>query len=89
MIVYQAVKHFRHFVEAKPFTVYTDHKPLTNALSSTAERSPRQIRQLTFISEFTTDIAYSIPEENTMWLLTPGLVLTMPTIDFQQLAADQ
>ena len=29
---YQAVKHFRHFVEAKPITLYTDHKPLTTAL---------------------------------------------------------
>jgi len=38
--VYQAVKHFRHFVEAKPFTLYTDNKPLVFALTSIAEKSP-------------------------------------------------
>ena len=26
---YEAIKHSRHFVEARPFTLYTDHKPLT------------------------------------------------------------
>ena len=55
---YQAVKHFRHYIEAKPFTLYTDHKPLTYALASTAERSPRQARHLSFIAEFTSDIQY-------------------------------
>ena len=55
---YQAVKHFRHFVEAKPFTLYTDHKPLTFALSNAAERFPRQSRHLSFIAEFTSDIQY-------------------------------
>ena len=35
-------QHFRHFVEAKLFTVYTYHKPLTFAFASSADRSPRQ-----------------------------------------------
>ena len=38
----QAVKHFCHYIEAKPFTLHTHHKPLTYVLASTAERSPRQ-----------------------------------------------
>ena len=29
LAVYLAIKHFRHFVEGRPFHVLTDHKPLT------------------------------------------------------------
>ena len=42
----------------QPFMVWTDHKPLCGALSSSAERSPRQTRHLSYISEFTTDIRH-------------------------------
>ena len=55
---YSAVKHFRHFLEGRPFTLYTDHKPMTFALSSETDRSPRQTRHLAFIAEFTTDIRH-------------------------------
>ena len=54
--IYAAIKHFRHFVEGRSFTVFTDHKPLTTALASQAERSPRQTRHLSFTAEFTSDI---------------------------------
>lgn len=57
--VYQAVKHFRHMLEARQFTIFTDHKPITFAFKQKAEKtSPRQIRQLDFISQFTTDIRH-------------------------------
>lgn len=38
--------------------MYTDHKPLTTAMTSTVERSPRQSRHLEFISQFTTNIQH-------------------------------
>ena len=77
-------------MEAKPFTVYTDHKPLTYALSSTVERSPRQTRQLSFISEFTTDIQYIRGKHNVVAdALSRINTVAMPAIDFQKLAADQ
>ncbi len=57
--IYLAIRHFRWFIEGRPFHVYTDHKPLTFAISnSSTQRSPRQIRQLSFISEFTTDLRH-------------------------------
>ena len=55
---YAAVKHFRHFLEGRPFTIFTDHKPLTAVLSSHSDRCPRQTRHLSFISEFTSDIRH-------------------------------
>ncbi|GFN86833.1 Pol polyprotein [Plakobranchus ocellatus] len=61
---YSAVRHFRHFLEGRLFTLYTDHKLLTFALSSQTERSPRQTRHLSYISEFTTDIQHIEGEFN-------------------------
>ena len=55
---YSAIKHFRHFLEGRSFTLYTDHKPLTSALRSQTDRSPRQTRHLSFIAEFTSNIQH-------------------------------
>ncbi|CAH8566999.1 unnamed protein product [Schistosoma bovis] len=65
LAIYLAIKHFRHMVEGISFTVYTDHKPLTKALSAKQDNySPREIRQLEFISQFTSDIQYVKGQEN-------------------------
>ena len=45
-------------IRDSPFTIWTDHKPLCGALSSSAEKSPRQTRHLSYISEFCTDIRH-------------------------------
>ncbi|KAK3773613.1 hypothetical protein RRG08_022322 [Elysia crispata] len=58
LAAYSATKHFRHFLEGRIFTRYTDHKPLTTALTSQADRSPRQTRHLSYIAEFTSDIRH-------------------------------
>ncbi|KAK7504021.1 hypothetical protein BaRGS_00004753 [Batillaria attramentaria] len=58
LAAYSAIKHFRHFLEGRSFTLYTDHKPLVSALKNQTERSPRQTRHLSYIAEFTTDIQY-------------------------------
>ena len=55
---YSAIKHFRHFLEGRSFTLYTDHKPLTSALRSQTDRSPRQTRHLSFLAEFTSNIQH-------------------------------
>ena len=60
LAVYSAIHHFRHFLEAREFYVLTDHKPLTHSLNSKPDRhSPRQVRHLDFISQFTTDIRHT------------------------------
>ena len=58
LAIFLAIKHFRYFVEGREFTIYTDQKPLLGALLSKTDRSPRQIRQLDYISQFTSDIRH-------------------------------
>ena len=64
-----AIKHFRFMVEIHNlyrfrFTSYTDHKPLSNAILSKTERSPRQTNHLEFISQFTTDLQHIKGSDN-------------------------
>uniref|UniRef100_A0A1X7UWY9 RNA-directed DNA polymerase n=1 Tax=Amphimedon queenslandica TaxID=400682 RepID=A0A1X7UWY9_AMPQE len=57
--IYLAIRHFRHFVEGRQFHVFTDHKPLTFLPSCQSRRhSPRQIRHLDYILQFTSDICH-------------------------------
>uniref|UniRef100_A0A5S6QYE8 RNA-directed DNA polymerase n=1 Tax=Trichuris muris TaxID=70415 RepID=A0A5S6QYE8_TRIMR len=65
LAVYQAVKHFRYFLEGRQFFLVTDHKPLVYAFSMDPNRhSPREARYLQFISEFTTDIRHVKGQQN-------------------------
>ncbi|GFW70418.1 retrovirus-related Pol polyprotein from transposon opus [Trichonephila clavipes] len=63
--IYSAIRHFRYMLEARDFTVFTDHKPLTYAFRQKSDKcSPRQIRQLDFISQFTTNIVHIPGSDN-------------------------
>ena len=94
LAVYCAI---RHFLEAREFHVLTDHKPLTHSLQSKPDRnSPRQVRHLDFISQFTCDIRYVAGEDNTVAdalsrLETNAVQLESapPTMDFQVMAKAQ
>ncbi|BHF70289.1 hypothetical protein SprV_0301333900 [Sparganum proliferum] len=57
LAIYLAIRHFRHLLEGRDFSVHTDHKPLTYAIKAKSDRySPREVRHLDFISQFTADI---------------------------------
>ena len=65
LAIYNGIKFFRHMVEGRPLKIKTDHKPLTFAFDQKPEKaSPRQLRQLDFISQFSTDIVYIAGENN-------------------------
>ncbi|CAK1598339.1 unnamed protein product [Parnassius mnemosyne] len=65
LAVYESIKYFRHWLEATPFTIYTDHKPLCFAFRERkANCSPRQFRHLDYISQFSTDIQHIAGKDN-------------------------
>lgn len=64
--IFLAVKHFRRLIEGRQFTIFTDHKPLIYAFSKIGSDSetPRRTRQLSYISEFTTDVRHLEGDDN-------------------------
>ncbi|BHF74690.1 hypothetical protein SprV_0501777700 [Sparganum proliferum] len=92
--VFLTVKHFRHFLEGRECTVFTDLQPLSFALKSRPDKlNPREIRQLDYISQFTSDtrhvdrsisgMAGALPRPSIAHLqLSPG-------IDLAEMAAEQ
>lgn len=65
LAIYCSIKHFRYFLEGREFYILTDHKPLTYVFkNNSSSYSEREIRQLSFISEFSTDIRHVPGVEN-------------------------
>ncbi len=65
LAIFAAIRHFRGQLEGRNFVIYTDHKPLQYAFESMSEKaSPRVVRQLDFIGQFSTDIRYVPGLEN-------------------------
>lgn len=90
--VYQSVKHFRELLMGRQFAIFTDHKPITFAFTQKAEKtSPRQIRQLDFISQFTTDIRHVSGSQNVVAdsLSRISAIDSANTIDFEAIAEAQ
>lgn len=59
LAIFKGIKHFRHWLEGREFHVNTDHKPLIFAFQQNSEKaSPRQMRHLNFIGQFTTDLRH-------------------------------
>lgn len=92
LAIYEAIRYFRHMVEARTFTIYTDHKPLTFAFTTRRDNcSPRQFRYLDFISQFSTDIRYVAGKDNTVAdALSRIEEVSSPSyLNYQSLARDQ
>jgi hypothetical protein len=51
LAIYEAIKHVRHMLEARHFTIFTDHTPITYAFQQKRDKcSPRQLNHLDFIT---------------------------------------
>lgn len=89
LAMYKAVKHFRFIIEGRSCRIFTDHKPLTFAFRQKSDKiSPRQLRHLDFISQFSTDIRFVKGQDNnTADLLSR--IAACDTIDYERLSADQ
>ena len=89
LAIYKSIQYFRHMLEAKVFTVYTDHKPLTHAFQSRQDTcSPRQFRYLDYISQFTTDLRY-ITGDNNVVADTLSKIEAVTAVDYEALAQAQ
>ncbi|BHF72618.1 hypothetical protein SprV_0401568600 [Sparganum proliferum] len=94
LAIYLAVKHFRHFLEGQELTIFTDHRPLTFAIHSRSDKlSPREIRHLDYISQFTSDIRHIDGSRNEVAdaLSRPSIahLQLSPGIDLPEMAAEQ
>lgn len=92
LAIYSTLKHFQYFLEGRQFCIFTDHKPITYAFKQRPEKaSPRQLRHLDYIGQFTTDIRH-ISGKNNVVADTLSRVQTIRTphcIDFKGLAKEQ
>ena len=96
LAVYLAIKHFHHFVEGREFYVLTDHKPLTFALSTNSDKyTPRQVRHLDYISQFTGNIRHVKGESNPVadalshTFVNQFLAAQLPVLDMECIARAQ
>ncbi|GFS54678.1 integrase catalytic domain-containing protein [Trichonephila clavipes] len=87
--IYLSLKHFKHLLEGNDFTFYTDHKHLTFAFQQKNEKaSPRQLRQLQYISKFLTNIQHVQGNDN---VVADALskIESVSTIDYDAIAEKQ
>lgn len=93
LAVYLAIKHFRQQLEGQNFTIFTDHRPLIFAFSKNSDSSsPRQLRHLDFIAQFSTDIQHVCGTDNVVadTLSRVQEIKEEPfPLDFHELAAAQ
>ncbi|GBN10755.1 Transposon Tf2-6 polyprotein [Araneus ventricosus] len=91
LAIYATVKHFRHLLEGQNFIIFTDHRPLTFAFTKKSDSSsPRQIRYLDFISQFSTDIRHITGSKNVVAdTLSRISDVHLPKVDFSAMANAQ
>lgn len=92
--IYMAIKHFRRLIEGREFTIFTDHRPLTYSFTKkpSLNDTPRRIRYLDFISQFSTDVRHISGSDNVVADALSRVIeeITMPTpLDFSELAKAQ
>ncbi|XP_003367811.1 putative integrase core domain protein [Trichinella spiralis] len=95
LAIYLAIRHFRHWLEGRQFTVLTDHKPIVQAVQrGTGSHNPREVRQLDYITSFTSDVRHIKGTQNTVADLLSrasvgSLSVVLDSVNLRQLADAQ
>lgn len=77
-------------LEAKHFTVFTDHKPLTYVFMINRDKSsPRRFHYLDYISQFTTDLQYVAGKANVVADALLRIEAISGSINYEKLARSQ
>ncbi len=59
------IRHFKHMLDGREFSILTDHKPITFVLARATDTwMPRQGRNLSYIAEYTSNISHIPGKEN-------------------------
>ena len=59
LAAFKGTRHFRSWIEGRPFTLYTDHQSLVPSIhKKTDPQTLRQTYQLSCVAEYTTDVRY-------------------------------
>ncbi|UYV72203.1 hypothetical protein LAZ67_9002168 [Cordylochernes scorpioides] len=88
LAIYLSITFFKHLLEAREFTILTDHKPLIYAFIQKNEKASKQLRHIQYISQFTTDIKYI---KSTYNIVADALsrVDAITTIVYEEIAKEQ
>ena len=90
--IYQAITYFQYMIDGRRCYVVTDHRPLTFAFKQRPPKlektPPRRIRQLDFISQFTTDIRHTPGHENSV-ADALSRISSVSAIDYEKISAAQ
>ena len=95
LAIYLSIKHFQYFVEGRDFYILTDQKPLTFVVQANHNHSPRQLRHLEFISQFTSDIRHIKGPDNSVADALSHVKINAihttqsPPVDFKDIAKEQ
>ena len=90
LAIYSAIKYFKHMLEARDFSILTDHKPLTYAFFQKPEKaSPRQSRHLDLIGQYSTDIRHLAGDQNVVADALSRIESIESQLDYAALATDQ
>ena len=92
LAAYQAVLHFKPQIEGRNVTLFSDHKPLSQALKKkTSMKSDIQQRYLSIITEYVVDVSYIRGEDNIVadCLSRPVCVVTIDPCDLPAISESQ
>lgn len=65
LAIYLAIKHFWHLLEGREFTIYTNHKPLTTAMSTSSNKyTSREIWPFNYLLQFSIAIHHIKGKDN-------------------------